>query len=127
MVQNGSIRCKMLYTIDLPNPIHGFSGGNAEEGEGVNILTNGLITDNDGEAFYASLQSASASFLRPLFEKGILPSQINHFLVLVKDLKATVYVNELQMLVETIARRNLQSGEPVTDADMIGVSRLSFG
>lgn len=117
----------MHYEIELPQLPAGFALSSGEEGENIDILKSTFITDQNGSIFYRILESFGSMFLQPFLTSGGQVSIIDHCLVIVdRSLKATVYINELDMILTTIPKRDVDAGEVVLKFDIAGLLDLSF-
>jgi hypothetical protein len=117
----------MPFEIQLQHAPHGYATTSADPHEEVSVMVSGYFTDEHGLDFYRILDSFTSMFLRPYIENGNHVSTLDHCLVLIeKDGKTKVFLNELGIVVTTIAKKDMNLGEPISKNDIGGIQELSF-
>lgn len=114
-----------LTLTDLPG---GYAVSAGRPGEQVQVAFREFLSSEDGDDFLRRLEGFPTIVLSELpAANRPAPSQIDHMLVLVHpDRKCQVYVNELVVIGEALARRDLAAGQMVFDDDLAGIRRIKF-
>jgi hypothetical protein len=101
----------------------GFVTENSEPGQGAWILCRSFLTSEE-EDFYTYIDPITYNYLK---KAGIRDSQTYTFLILHhEDSSVDIYVNELPICVEFMAKRDVQKGESVMTNDIADIRRLQF-
>lgn len=115
----------MPYEVTLKHLPAGVASSTADENEMVDIVERAFVTDANGIFFYKCLEGFESPYLTPFLQSGGVVSTIDHCLILLdKTKKATVYVNELQIGLEIIPKRDIKKGETVNKLDIAGLRKL---
>jgi hypothetical protein len=118
----------MPYEVSFENVPAGISLNAARKDENVQIQYMGNATSEDGEQLILYLGFASAC-LELVAQNGprFSPSQVDNMLAIIrKDRSASIYVNELNTLVECRARRTVRPGQAVTNEDIVDITSAKF-
>jgi hypothetical protein len=118
----------MPFEVTLPEIPGGYTLSTAKAGEMVKVATREFLSSEDGDDFIRRLEGFPNIVLShiPLKQRP-LPSQIDHLLVIIrKDKTATLYVNELQVLVKMLKKRDLAVGELVFNDDIADIKAVKF-
>lgn len=110
---------------DIPG---GYSLSAGRAGETVKVAVREFLSSEDGTDFIRRLEGFPNIILDRLPpERRVLPSQIDHMLVVIRrDKRATVYINELQVLGEMLAKRDIAAGEAVFGDDIADIRAIKF-
>jgi hypothetical protein len=120
----------MSYKIHLSETPAGYALENAAgvEGHPVRIATREFISSEDGELFIERLEGWPTHILSMLPRTEVDASTINHLLVVIAhDLTATVYVNELPIMIKARSTRTIMAGEGVRESDFADITEMKFG
>lgn len=99
----------------------------ALDGEQVELCTKEFLSSEDGNDFISRLEGVSDCFAQAFAPHGVFPSQVDHFLAIVrKDRTATVYCNELNMVALVRAKGRIEKGGAVTKDNLADVARIEF-
>lgn len=118
----------MPYEITLDERPAGYAMHDATgvEGQSVEVVVREFTSSEDGELFVTRLEGLPATLIHKLPVR-VQPSQIDHLLALVRrDLSATVYLNELNILAKIQATRPISAGEPVREDDIADIAEVTF-
>lgn len=118
----------MRYEINLENLPAGYAAESVDKGETLKVINKDFLTTENGQIFFKCLEGFESKFLRPFVQDGANKvSTIDHCLVLIdKNKKATVYINELDFIGKMIPKRDIQKGEPILKRDIAGIIELYF-
>lgn len=115
----------MRYELFLDRIPSGFSLTTADPNETVEVASKAFLTDSNGSIFYAVLDSFTELFLGQFIEKGNRVSTIDNCLVLLgKSGNARVYVNDLNYLVKTVVKTDINRGDFISRSDIAGISEF---
>lgn len=118
------------YEIQLEERLIGYvlEDATGKEGSLVNVATREFTSSEDEELFTSRLEGGPSSLLSKLpAGVNIRPSMIDHLLAIArKDLKTTIYVNEVSILAKVRAARSIQAGELVREDDIADISEIEF-
>lgn len=122
----------MPFTIRFSKLPVGYAASTAKATDDtVSVQFTGFSSTEDGQRFVKLLEGLPNDVLELLKKQctmSILPSQVDHLLVVVnRDHTATVYLNELQLRVKARASREIKVGEPVMKNDIMDIDRLELG
>jgi hypothetical protein len=95
----------------------------------VRVRTTEFLSTEDGQEFIRRLERMPMEILGMVAAQGriIPPSQVDHLLAIIRpDRTATVYVNELQQVVETRVARSVEAGQPLFKNDIVDITRFDF-
>jgi hypothetical protein len=116
----------MPVEITLEQTPAGYAVADADEGEQAEVVVREFTSSYDGETFISRLDGLPSMLLGKL-PRTIPPSTVDNLLALVqRDLRTTVYVNELKMIARIQAARNIRAGEAVREDDVADVAELTF-
>ena len=101
------------------------------EGQPVKVLTREFLSSEDSDLFISRLEGLPSYLLsllaKPPNRVNIMPSSVNHFLAIIrKDLRTTIYVNELPIRLRIRSARAINVGEAVTNEDIADIDSLTF-
>jgi hypothetical protein len=100
----------------------GFAGSYALAGEEAEFLVKAFY-DSDQEDFHAYIDYICRLFLASHF----FVDQISSFLILIHNDDSTdLYINNLPYAVEIKVGRSIKAGEPVSESDILDISRINF-
>jgi hypothetical protein len=117
----------MKYEIQLKNVPAGYILEVVGEGRLVKLLQNGFITSEAGQIYFKYLEEFEKMYLGPFIKSGNKVSTIDHCLVLIdKNKKAKVFINELKFLSTILVKRDIVAGEPMYKSDIGGIVDLKF-
>ncbi len=120
----------MPYKIQLTEKPAGYASEDATgiEGHPVKVVVCEFTSSEDGELFISRLEGFPNILISKLpAGANVRPSMIDHLLAIIqRDLSATVYVNELSMLIRARAARSIQAGEPVLEDDITDINEIEF-
>jgi len=116
----------MPTTVTYDNPPAGISMSAALKDENVLVSTKGYLSSEAGNDFITHLEGIWGFFSGSLQPKGVLPSQVDHLLAVLKPKEALVYCNELQQRIQMRSKRAIKAGEPVSKDDIAGIEELVF-
>ena len=117
----------MPFEIDLGGPRVGYALQDAREGEEVPVCFRDFSSSEDGQAFIQFLESFTHDVLSRL-PVEINPSQIDHMLVLYHSSgKAEVFLNELDLKIQTRVKGAVQAGARVMKSDIADIEGLDLG
>jgi hypothetical protein len=117
----------MPYEIEVEHLPAGIAASSGDEGNQIQVIERDFASDVNGQWFYYYLEGLESLFLAPYIKKGALVSLIDHCLVLMhKPNKATVYINELEIVTEAISKRPINVGEEIRRDDIAGITSLKF-
>lgn len=110
---------------DIPG---GYSLSSWRAGETVKVAVREFLSSEDGDDFLRRLEGFPDIVLNQLpAEKRVVPSQIDHLLVVIRrDKTCTVYINELNVLCEVLAKRDVTAGQAVFTDDIADVRKIKF-
>lgn len=118
----------MPFDLILSEIPSGYSLSSARPGEKVNVAFREFLSSEDGDDFIRRLEgfpNAILSQLPPAHRPR--PSQIDHLLIIIRrDQTATVYINELSIVAEMMAKRNISAGEVVSEDDIADIRTVKF-
>ncbi len=114
----------MRYEITSES-IAGFSTQSAVPGQTLLVAVRGFYAPEDGSYFYDMLDQISAHFLGPYLDGGYQVSTIDHCLIFLSaEGKASVYVNDLPIVLTCVMRRPVNAGEPVMKSDIGAITEF---
>lgn len=118
----------MPYSIKLDGVPAGYAANAAKEGEQANIIVREFTSSEDGDLFIGKLDGFPLDLISKLpAEASISPSNTDHLLAIIqRDQTATIYVNELDMILRIQAKHNLRAGDAVYDDDIADILKLGF-
>lgn len=110
---------------DLPS---GYSLSAARPGETVQVSVREFLSSEDGDVFLQRLEGFPNIVLNQLpVKRRVKPSQIDHMLVVIhRDKKCTVYINELEVIGEMLSKRDFLEGQKVFSDDIAGIKSIKF-
>ncbi len=119
----------MPYDIKLDGPPIGISRSTALEGEGMAIQVQGFFCFDEPDVLLAVLDSFESSvlaFLPP--EARLPPDAIRHAAAVIRpDERTTVWVNEVRLQGDCLARHPVEAGDGVSRDDIADVVALQLG
>jgi hypothetical protein len=119
IIGNGGIH----FHLEAVQDIGGFSLINVEKEHYFWLLTR-TTTNSDEPEFYNYIEQLSTPFFNKV---GVFPNAVYQFLIVIhKDLSADLYINDFQVMIEIMAKRDLKKMEPVTQRDIADIRRLKF-
>jgi hypothetical protein len=106
----------------------GVALSSARDGEPVSVARLEFTSSEDGDEFITRLDGLPLQLLSRLpSSPDIRPSQIDHMLILIRrDETATVFVNELQLILRVRPKRALSEGDPITPDDIATIQKLEL-
>lgn len=120
----------MPYEIQLEERLAGYALEDATgiEGHPVKIAVREFTSSEDGELFISRLEGLPNILLSKLpAGANVLPSMIDHLLAIIRrDLKTTVYINDLSIMAKVRAARSIQAGELVREDDIADITEIKF-
>jgi hypothetical protein len=113
----------MKFHLDKVADMAGFAAENARPGEMFGVLVRARVTSDEPE-FYQYSEEFSKLFLNPL---GIPADGVTQFLVVIHaDLSADVYVNDIDVVIEMMGKRDITVGEFVSLNDIADIRRVKL-
>lgn len=80
---------------------------------------------SDQSEFYTYIEQISNLFLHKM---GIIDNNVFQFLILIhEDLTADLYINNLLLEVEMLAKRDVKKGDLIRKNDIANIRRVRFG
>ncbi len=118
----------MPIDITLTEAPGGYSLSAGRAGETVKVAVREFLSSEDGDDFLRRLEGFPNIVLNQLpVEKRVMPSQIDHMLAVIRrDKTCTVYINELKVLGEMLAKRDIAAGQAVFADDIAGIRTIKF-
>ena len=117
----------MVEHIDMENPPAGYVLEPAREGEAAKIQYREFTSTEDGQHFVQRLEGIPNNILTKM-QSQTLPSQIDHMLAICRrDGKATIYLNELDIMAQVRASRPVKAMQGVSKDDFADVESLELG
>ena len=109
-------------------PPAGYSVSVAKGGEKVKVSILEFTSSEDGDLFISRLEGfPSQIILRLPPEANIKESEIDNLLAIIhQDNTATVYVNELNIVMKTRVNRSVEKDEPIYQDDIIDIDEIKF-
>jgi hypothetical protein len=104
----------------------GFAEHAAGAGQTLAVRIQGFFTPDDRDVFYTRIEQIQEIFLGPYFSAGAAPASISHFLVVVENNRAQIYVNEPPIALRMVSRRAIRAGEPILKKDIGGIDTARF-
>jgi len=118
------------YEIQLDERPAGYALEDATgiEGHPVKVAACEFTSSEDGELFVSRLEGFPNVLISKLpAGANVLPSMVDHLLAIIRrDLKTTVYVNELSIIAKVRAARSIQAGELVREDDIADIDEIGF-
>lgn len=111
------------FHLDSVQNLAGFAPVNVEKGNYFWLLTRASITSDEPE-FYEYIEQISNSFFSRI---RLSPDTVYQFLILVhKDLSADLYINDLPIALEILAKQDMKKGTRIVQKDIADIRRLRF-
>lgn len=103
--------------------IAGFTVTNVKQGNYFWALVRGTITSDQPE-FHRYIEQLESVLLN---KAGVLPNSVYQFLAVIhEDLSSDLYINDFKVVIEAMAKRDIQKSEHVTLTDIADIRRLRF-
>ena len=117
----------MPFEITFKQLPAGYCVNAARPGEMAQVRTREFVSSEDGDRLITCLEGVSDFILSELPVR-VSPSSIDRLLAVIRpDMTGTVYINELELIVDMMARRSLKSGERVFPRDILDIRRMTIG
>lgn len=118
----------MPYEIKLDQTPGGYAMDDATgvEGSSIRVVVQEFTSSDDGEEFITRLEGLPSIILRKLPTKVTLPEVVNLLVILRRDLTATVYLNELEIIAKIQGTRVIAAGEPLVEDDIADITEIGF-
>ena len=111
----------MDFHLDKVEDIGGFTVTNVPKDHYFWMLVKASLTSDELE-FYKYIEQLSSFFLNKV---RVSSNMVNQFLVLIhKELNADVFVNDIRVSIEILAKRDLKKMEAVSKRDIADIRRL---
>jgi len=121
----------MPYEIQLDGKPAGYSLDDATgiEGHPTRVVVSEFTSSEDGEVFISRLEGWPSIILSKLpTDAYIHQSIVDHLVAIIhRDLRTTVYINEIPMIAKVRVTRAMQAGEKVRDSDIADIVELRLG
>ena len=116
-----------MYEVQLKERIAGYSVSVAKGGEKVQVQVSGATSTEDGDLHLKYLNGFPQTILSML-EEEFQPSEIKSMVVLIsKDLKAKVYINEVEVYGQAFVKaKNIEKGQALRKDDISGFERIQL-
>ncbi|AEY01864.1 hypothetical protein GU3_10540 [Oceanimonas sp. GK1] len=116
-----------MYEVQLKERIAGYSVSAAKEGEKVQVQVSGATSTEDGDLHLKYLNGFPQTILSML-EEDFQPSDIKTMVVLIsKDLKAKVYINEVEVYgLAFVKAKKVEKGQTLRKDDISGFERIQL-
>jgi hypothetical protein len=102
-------------------PMAGFAAANIPPKSFGWILSRAFVCSDDPK-FYLYCDQISKMFLN-----RYIVDAISHFLVVIHiDLSADVYINDFQIQIKVLAKRDVKAGEPLLHSDIADIAEIRF-
>lgn len=97
-------------------------------GDKVKICPSAFLSTEDGQTFIQRLEDFPSELLGKLPHNArVAPSQVDHLLAVIRrDRTATVYVNELGIVIGTMVGRSVKKGEHIFKNDIVDIATMEF-
>jgi hypothetical protein len=115
----------MRYQVKL-GAVAGFAAHAAAPGQMLPICVTGFLTTDDRARFYSTLEAIQHMVLGPFLDAGGVVSTIDRLLVVISGEEADVYINEFDLQLNVVSRRNAQAGDPMYRKDIGGIGGVRF-
>ncbi len=117
----------MPTTITLDQPLWAIAADWGLDGEELPVIFRQLVTSDDGALFSQRLEAICDALLRQL--PTIQRSTIDHLVAIIEEggTKATVYVNELSVVLRARTNTNIEAGGAVTMQQIADVEEVDLG
>jgi hypothetical protein len=113
----------MKIHLDKVENVVGFAITNASEGEYARILTKAAITSDDPQ-FYSYIEQIAGSYLN---KNNICVDSVCQFLIVIhQNLSANLYVNDFQVVVEIMIKKDIIKGDLGRECDIADIKSLKF-
>ena len=117
----------MPQTVELEMPFAGYLEEMAKPGETARVAVSGFFSSEDGLALIEKLEGAPSILLGKLCPP-VPPSRVDNLLAVIdRSGTATVYVNELRMVVKARLAKACKAGQVLTPDDFVDVGELDLG
>ena len=116
-----------MYEVQLKERIAGYSVSDARGGQKVQVQVSGVTSTEDGDLHLKYLNGFPQTVLSML-EEEFQPSNIKNMVVLIsKDLKAKVYINEFEVHAQAfIKAKKIEKGQTLGRDDISGFERIQL-
>jgi hypothetical protein len=106
----------------------GHSAEAAREATTVKVCMTAFLSSEDGQEFIRRLEGFPTELLSKLPpNRRVNPSQADHIVAVIRrDKSATVYVNELDIILGTVIGRSIGKGEYVSKNDIVDIATMEF-
>jgi hypothetical protein len=117
-----------MYELQLQERIMGYSASAARSEEMAKVHVSGVSSTEDGDLHINYLEGHPHTILSQVAPE-MSPSEVRTMVVLIsKDLKAKVYINELEVHGMAIAKsQKIKKGQALTKDDIHGFERIKLG
>jgi hypothetical protein len=121
----------MPYDVMLNQLVSGYlaeSVVTGEQGGQGSVVTSEFISSEDGDAFIERLEGFPTELLWLLSsERRVRPSMVDHLVAVIRrDRSATIYVNELNLVLGVRSKGKMEAGRGVSFGEITEIQRLSF-
>lgn len=111
------------FHIDKEEDIAGFALTNVPKDHYFWLLQKQSLTSDEPD-FYSRIEQLANPFLGKV---AVSPDRVSQFLVLIhRDLSADLFLNDFQVLIEMMAKRDVKKMEVVRKRDIADIRRLRF-
>jgi hypothetical protein len=119
----------MPFEITLNDLPAGYAASAGKKGEKVSVITREFTSSEDGDIFISRLEGYPSQIINSIPSgSGVKSSTVDHLLAIIRrDKTATVYVNELSIVVKaTIKGRDIEAGLFIYSDDIADIQKLEF-
>lgn len=118
----------MPFQIQFKNLPAGYALSPGKSGEKIGVIRMEFCSSEDGDHFIRRLEGFPDNIISMLPEDSRpKPSSIDHLLAIIRrDKTATVYVNELKILMQAQAKRDVKKGDPILKDDIADIQAVRF-
>ena len=116
----------MPYIFTLDQLPVGYSLSTGKGGGSIKVTYNEFISSEDGDLFISRLEGWPNLLLEQA-SVAIRPSHVDHMLAIIsKDKHVTVYINELPIVMQIVAKGTLKAGQGVTANHIADIKSVEF-
>jgi hypothetical protein len=115
-----------MYQIKLDEILAGYSLSTSQGGELVSVQYRGCVLQSEGREFIRKAEGVLNGILSKL-PVSITPNDVKTLVVIIdRDLSADVYINECGVIMNAVANKSVNKGDPVTKNDLYHIHSVSL-
>lgn len=118
----------MPYELTLDMLPVGYAAEAVKGGGTAKVCSTAFLSSEDGQNLIRRLEGFPSELLGKLpAGKRVGPSQVDHLLAVIRrDRTATVYVNELAIVMGTVIGRSIKKGDHIFKNDIVDIATMDF-